>query len=732
VVSAEQHHIVPVTIFEDRLDNQPRPYRVSWLALAQRLCTYDERSSKDGRAWSPVSYRPGTTRGKANVDQVYMLVLDVDHTALPLDLLEGLEYVAHTTYSHTPDDPRWRVVLPLAEPIDGSDWPMFWLRANAHFGGCVDPATKDSSRIFYLPSCQPGGVHEVRRQHGAFLEPSSLPEVPRYEPAVQVRRSIARTDSYLRGWAERFAETKAAELSTMGKDTGRNAACNRAAFLLGGLIADPLHGLDTTWVANALYGACARNGLVADDGQRQVEATIRSGIEAGLMRPWSPADQEGGDPHTTASQRVHVPNVQHEAAHETRPGPQIWTGPQLAAMAFDAPRWAIPDLLPAGLAILAGRPKLGKSWLGLGWALDIPRPSPALRRLKVVQGETLYLALEDGPRRMQERMALMLGDTPAPQGFNVVTEWPRTNEGGLELLDQWLTEHTNARMVVIDTFKRVRPVEKNSQRLYDLDYDAMQPLAELARRHNVAIVVVFHTRKGESTDPLEMVSGTLGLSGAADCVLVLRRERGQIDASLFVTGRDVEEQDLALRWEKEDMLGWALLGNADEFRRSKERQLLVDAVKTMPGLKPVELADATGKSRGSVRYLLFRLVQDGELRVRDGGYYPGLLVATQATANSFSGTTNSFGPSELPSHVQNAPSGISRDESLTTPPNTPNSPTTPAPLTTNGAVSTDSTVSPNRAVRGVSGIDRRVCRWCGRTMPHPPDYVCPRPEDRDV
>lgn len=316
-------------------------------------------------------------------------------------------------------------------------------------------------------------------------------------------------------------------------------------------------------------------------------------------------------------------------------GPRIWTGPQLAAMAFDSPRWAIPNLLPAGLAILAGRPKLGKSWLALGWSLDIPRPSPALRKMKVVQGETLYLALEDGPRRMQERMTLMLGDASPPVGFNVVTEWPRTNEGGLDLLDQWLQAHPTARLIVIDTFKRVRPQERGNARLYDLDYDAISPLAELARHHNVAIVLVFHTRKMVSDDPLEMVSGTLGVSGAADAVLVLRRERGQADASLFVTGRDVEEQDLALKWETEDTLGWTLLGQAEDFRRSRERQVILDTIKEMPGMTPSEIADVVDKSRGSVRKLLFSMVRDGEVRVREQRYHPQMdQMSTRSNGNS--------------------------------------------------------------------------------------------------
>lgn len=304
-------------------------------------------------------------------------------------------------------------------------------------------------------------------------------------------------------------------------------------------------------------------------------------------------------------------------------GPKIWRASELMSMRFEPVRWAIPGLLPTGLSILAGRPKLGKSWLGLGWGLDVSAGNGALGgKMPKAQGEVLYMALEDGPQRMQERLAMMLGDKTPPHDLHVVTEWSRTDEGGLEDMEDWLIDHPKAILVVIDTFKRIRPKEKGNQRLYDLDYDAIAPLAALARERRVAIVVVFHTRKGESSDPLEMVSGTLGLSGAADAVLVLRRERGQADASLFVTGRDVEEQDLALRWQKEEDFGWMLLGNAEDFRRSKERQEILDSVAAMPGMLPREVSDAIGKAVGSVRYLLFAMVRDADLRVRDGRYYP--------------------------------------------------------------------------------------------------------------
>lgn len=378
-----------------------------------------------------------------------------------------------------------------------------------------------------------------------------------------------------------------------------------------------------------------------DVGRAHMERIAQALTPAPRWIDWKEAPEHGdaADWVTSGGQATDLKGLLRLETTAGLAGPRIWRATELMAMRFDSTRWAIPGLLPAGLAILAGRPKLGKSWLGLGWTIDVSRGGQVLKKMDVVQGETLYLALEDGPQRMQERLALMLGEDPAPAALSVATEWPRMNEGGLDLLDQWLTAHPAARMVTIDTFKKVRPKEKGNQRLYDLDYDAIAPVAALARKHNVAIVVVFHTRKGASDDPLEMVSGTLGLSGAADCVLVLRRERGQADASLFVTGRDVEEQDLALRWEKDDTLGWSLLGNAENFRRSKERQQVLDAIQAMPGMRPIELADALGKSRNAVRQLLFNMTRGQEIRVRDGKYWPGAIRNNDNSDNRQSQTT---------------------------------------------------------------------------------------------
>lgn len=143
-----------------------------------------------------------------------------------------------------------------------------------------------------------------------------------------------------------------------------------------------------------------------------------------------------------------------------------------------------------------------------------------------------------------------LGPYAAPEGFDLATEWPKIGEGFEEALREWLDEHPGARLVVVDTLKKVRPQSSPNRSLYEVDYEALEPLLPIAAEYGVAIVIVHHARKTPGDgDVLDEVSGSTGLTGGVDGILVLKRERGKHDATLFTTGRDVEEdQELALRW----------------------------------------------------------------------------------------------------------------------------------------------------------------------------------------
>ncbi|MCL6622903.1 MAG: helicase RepA family protein, partial [Syntrophobacterales bacterium] len=122
---------------------------------------------------------------------------------------------------------------------------------------------------------------------------------------------------------------------------------------------------------------------------------------------------------------------------------------------------------------------------------------------------------------------------------------------------------------------KVRPPRPKNADPYEFEMQWGGALQSLAQTHQVCILAIYHTRKAEADDPLDEVLGTTGLTGAVDAALILRRGRGQADATLMVTGRDVEEQELALRFHPADGL-WELLGNGTEVSRSKLKQEILE------------------------------------------------------------------------------------------------------------------------------------------------------------
>ena len=110
-------------------------------------------------------------------------------------------------------------------------------------------------------------------------------------------------------------------------------------------------------------------------------------------------------------------------------------------------------------------------------------------------------------------------------------------------------------------------MQKRNSNIYSDDYAAVERLKNLADSRSIAFLAVHHLRKMESDDPLDMISGSTGLTGAADSLAILKRERGSADAFLYVTGRDVIENDYALKFD-EDFCRWKILGNAEQFKMS--------------------------------------------------------------------------------------------------------------------------------------------------------------------
>src|SRR5262249_40915424 len=152
----------------------------------------------------------------------------------------------------------------------------------------------------------------------------------------------------------------------------------------------------------------------------------------------------------------------------------------------------------------------------------------------VEAGDVLYLALEDGPRRMKDRLQKQLSDGEIPDRLQIVFDCPRLGSGCVERLEEGLAAHQKGRLVIIHTFKKRRPTRGGGHNAYDVDYDDVGALKKLADKYEVAIVPVHHTRKAAAEDVFDTVSGSRGLTGAADTTLILKRPAGSDVGTLFV------------------------------------------------------------------------------------------------------------------------------------------------------------------------------------------------------
>jgi hypothetical protein len=199
------------------------------------------------------------------------------------------------------------------------------------------------------------------------------------------------------------------------------------------------------------------------------------------------------------------------------------------------------------------------------------------------------------------------------------------------VLDEWLGEHPDARLVIVDTLARFKPNASGRRSSYDEDRAAVDPLAPLAAAHNVAILLVHHLREMESDDPLDMLTGSVGLTGGVDGALVLKRQRGSADAFLHVDGRDIENPtELALNFDQ-SAATWAIVGDAEQYRMSEGRRAILRILENADeSLGPKEIAAILADSKhrtgheasyGAVREMLSQMVKDGQVKNLGRGRY---------------------------------------------------------------------------------------------------------------
>lgn len=287
-------------------------------------------------------------------------------------------------------------------------------------------------------------------------------------------------------------------------------------------------------------GSGQQNAVVARQGFRSVGLNVR------VVAPAAGKDLTD---HFEAG--YGVGDFVREPTAYTRP--RGMTASELAAKTFDPLSWAVEGVIPAGLTVLAGSPKVGKTWLALELSAAVACGGPALSCLRTSQGSVLHLAREDGYRRLQSRLSLITaGEEPCSALELIPTEqeWVGGEEG-LANMTEWAEEVGDARMVLIDTIAKVEPEmgEDRSRGAYAGNYAMMARYKAWADQHNVAVVMIHHDRKAkieQGDDVFSRISGTRGITGAADTLVFLHSERASRAGTLHVTGRDVAEQEIEL------------------------------------------------------------------------------------------------------------------------------------------------------------------------------------------
>jgi hypothetical protein len=328
-------------------------------------------------------------------------------------------------------------------------------------------------------------------------------------------------------------------------------------------------------------------------------------------------------------------------------GPLIRTAHDLHGLRFPEISFVVPNYIIEGLTLFAGNPKIGKSWLCLDIGLAVARGGECLGGDACEQGDVLYLALEDNPRRLQKRIQRLLPASSGdwPRAFHYATEWPRADCGGIEEIRRWAQAVEKPRLVVIDVLAMFRGGRRERDNSYADDYEAMKGLQVLALELNLAIVVVHHNRKSrEESDPFEKVSGTMGLSGGADTIIILSRDGN--GTTLYGRGRDLEEIETACEFDRETCR-WRALGDAAEVRRTDQRGAILGALADAgEAMAPSDIASAIGVNATNVRQLLLKMMKDGEVRKLSRGRYahPDVTVSDDRTPDNNDNDHNDYRP----------------------------------------------------------------------------------------
>ena len=252
--------------------------------------------------------------------------------------------------------------------------------------------------------------------------------------------------------------------------------------------------------------------------------------------------------------------------------PQPQTGSSLLEQDFPPLRYFVDEVLTEGLTILGGKPKKGKSYLSLDMSLAIAVGRQAFQKFDTEKSRVLYVSLEDGPRRLQNRLWKIQPNLKTPEGLDFLYEFPRLGDGALEAIEHYAETY---QVIILDVLGRILPQMQSVRKTmseYQEFTEYLGPIQKFAQSAHIALLIIDHVRKAAAEDIFDTIIGSQGKWGTADNGLVYERKGEEKDGVLHTAGRDLEEQKFVLT-----LLDGHLefLGKGESFEMDSEQNRII-------------------------------------------------------------------------------------------------------------------------------------------------------------
>ncbi len=318
-----------------------------------------------------------------------------------------------------------------------------------------------------------------------------------------------------------------------------------------------------------------------------------------------------------------IPQEQKKEAATWKPLETI-SAEEFSKIQYPPIKFLVQDILPEGLSILGGSPKIGKTFFALNMALSIAQGDITLGSLQTEKTGVAYFAVDEKDQYVQEKfnnIREFQRKHNIPENMEFGFKMNRLSEGGYEQIIDYIDRKPQIKFIVIDTLGRVRK-RSGMGNAYEVDVEAIGQLQDICKEKNVSMLLLHHNKKGKSEDFIENLSGSMGISGTVDTILALERSRGETEGTLKVTGRLIkDEKDLSIKFNK-DLLSWEILGDSELYRQSKERKELIDILlKENYPMTNKDLQAVTGMNYSTIKGLTWRMAKDGILlKINNGAY----------------------------------------------------------------------------------------------------------------